>query len=416
MNTVDGPVRNSPLSDNLQPAIEDQLGIMRAMILPNGAVLASPNGHYNAHWVRDGLYVLTAALYLGLSDLAHQLIRAPFGIFQKHRIKIQDGIRRKPGKNYDFLHARYHPTHFEEFEGEWGHNQLDMLGLFLYLAANLPGKGIDVFPHSRLYEDKILLNHITRYLETLEWWHCPDFGVWEEGPKRNASSIGAVLAGLKSVSRLDDHDLFFSEAQIEKGQKALDELLPSESEGRECDLAQLSLIWPFDILSDEQAHTVLRQVEVRLVREHGVIRYERDAYFNSADDRLIAFDDLRTGLDLADYRDEHRNVFPFCREGSEAQWPLGLAWLAIVCSKLAKKRIRRGEDPTELKDKARCYLDKVLSCAVPTPGKTVGYIPELYVGDRPNANTPLTWATAFAIVAAVAYSEIDDRGVSYSGL
>jgi hypothetical protein len=45
-----------------------------------------------------------------------------------------------------------------------------------------------------------------------------------------------------------------------------------------------------------------------------------------------------------------------------------------------------------------------------------GYIPELYVGDQPNINTPLTWATAFCIVAAVALSEIDDSGVPYSVL
>ena len=37
--------------------IESQLAILRRRILPNGAVLASPSGHYRAHWVRDGLYV-----------------------------------------------------------------------------------------------------------------------------------------------------------------------------------------------------------------------------------------------------------------------------------------------------------------------------------------------------------------------
>ena len=71
---------------DLRSMIEDQLELLKAMIAPNGAVLASPNGHYKAHWVRDGLYVLTGALYAGVGDLTRDLIRAPFGIFYKHRL------------------------------------------------------------------------------------------------------------------------------------------------------------------------------------------------------------------------------------------------------------------------------------------------------------------------------------------
>jgi phosphorylase kinase alpha/beta subunit len=416
MNTMNRTLQPPHLVSDLQPMIEDQLAIMRAMILPNGAVLASPNGHYKAHWVRDGLYVLIAAVYQGQSDLSHQLIRAPFSIFHKHRGRILDGIRRKPDKNSKYVNARYHPAHFDEFADEWGHNQLDMIGLFLYLAAKLPEKGIAALLYNRQYEDKILLNHITHYLETLEWWHCEDHGVWEESRKRNSSSIGAVLAGLRALSNLEDHDLFFNEAQLEKGQKALDELLPKESEDRDCDLAQLSLIWPLGILQEEQTHTVLQNVEEKLAGERGVIRYRGDAYFNSADDRLITFRDPRIDREVFDYRKEDSNRFPFSREGSEAQWPMGFAWLAIVYYKLAKQRFMRGEEHGELKEKARVFLDKLKASVVPVSGRAVGFIPELYVGDKPNANTPLTWATALAIVAAVAYSEIEDRDVPFSAL
>ena len=396
--------------------IQDQLELLEPMIAPNGAVFASPNGHYRAHWVRDGLYVLTGALYAGRRDLTRDLIRAPFGIFHKHRARIRQGIRRRPGKNYEYLHARYHPGHFDEFEGEWGHNQLDMIGLFLYLVAKLPGQGIDPFRPGSRYEDKLLINQMTRYLETLKWWSCSDFGVWEEAPKQNSSSVGAVLAGLQAVSELEDDDLFFNEAQLGKGRKALDKLLPDEAAGRECDLAQLSLIWPYGVLSEEQAAAVLGRIEERLVRERGVIRYVGDGYYNATDERLIRTADSKTGLELVDYREEDRKSFPAETEGSEAQWPLGLAWLSIVYSKLAKERFMRDAGHGEFEDKARGYLEKLKACAVPAPDKTVGYIPELYVDDRPNINTPLTWATAFAIVAAVTYSEIEDRDVPYSVL
>jgi len=415
--------QRSGLAGEFQPLIESQLRILSAMILPNGAVLASPNGGYRAHWVRDGLYVATAAVTLGLSDLSHRLIRAPFSIFQKHRAKILGGIRKPPDKNFDFIHARYHPTHFDEFADEWGHNQLDMIGLFLHLVARLPEKGIDVFQYDRQHEDRILLSHITRYLETLRWWRCPDFGVWEEGPKLNSSSLGAVLSGLQGLLRMDDPDLFFSEAQLEKGCKALRELLPFESPGRACDLAQLSLIWPFDVLDDEQTSMVLANIETELVRERGVIRYRKDAYFNGSDSRLITVHNARTGQEAFDYREEDKKSFPCASEGTEAEWPLGLAWLAIVHAKLAKKARVSASASGDLaaessaalhKERAAHYMMQLAGCAVPVAGVEPGYIPELYVGDRPNLNTPLTWATAFCIVAAVALSEIDDPGVPYS--
>lgn len=407
----------SHLVSEFQPIIESQLRILESMILPNGAVPASPNGPYRkAHWVRDGLYVLIATVYVDRSELAHRLIRAPFTIFRRHFGRLLSGIRHKPSDLNEFFHARFKTRGFEEFTEKWGHNQLDMLGLFLYLVASLPSRGIDVFRHGRRYEDKVLLSKITRYLETLEWWSCADFGMWEEGPRRNASSIGAVLAGLRGMRALQDDDLSFNEAQLDRGQEALDGLLPNESEDRECDLALLSLIWPLGVLRDDQVYQVLGRIEERLVRDQGVIRYPRDAYFNAADPRRITIQDPRTGLGLVDYRDEDRGEFPHAVEGSEAQWPMGLAWLSIVYSKLAKQRFERGEDHLEPMNRSRHYLEQLRSCALPTHGMAMGYVPELYVDRRPNANTPLTWATAMSIVACVAHAEIEDRDVPYSVL
>lgn len=399
---------------HLREMIADQIELLEKMVAPNGAVSASPNGHYRAHWVRDGLYVLTGAMYAGLGDLTHTLIRTPFSIFKKHRARIQNGIRHRPGKNYQYLNARYHPQHFDEFKYDWGHNQLDMIGLFLFLVAKLPNRGVDPFHPGTRHEDSLLINQMTRYLETLNWWSCADYGVWEEVPKQNSSSLGAVLAGMTALSEQENDEFFFNEDQLQKGREALDNVLPNESKERECDLAQLSLIWPYNVLSEEQTGQVLGRIEERLVRDRGVIRYVGDAYYNAADERRIVTSDARTGRDLVDYSDKDREAFPAGVEGSEAQWPLGLAWLSIAYSKLAKKRFMGDADHGEFKEKARVYLEKLQSCAVPCPGKTVGYIPELYVDGQPNINTPLTWATAFAIVAAVAFAEIEDRVVPYS--
>lgn len=134
--------------------------------------------------------------------------------------------------------------------------------------------------------------------------------------------------------------------------------------------------------------------------------------------------DARIGQGAVDYKADDRKVFPHASEGTEAQWPLGLAWLAIVHAKPAKKaRFGTGAagDPAGSgksvalhQERAAHYMAKLAGSAVPVAGVEPGYIPKLYVGDRPNLNTPLTWATAFCIVAAVALSEIDDPGVPYS--
>jgi phosphorylase kinase alpha/beta subunit len=403
------------LVSEFQPMIECQLRILERMIEISGAVSASPNGPYSkAHWVRDGLYVLIATAYVDRSDLVDRLIRAHFTVFRRHSWRLVEGIRHKPDPKKCF--PAVYTKRFEEIRTEWGQNQLDTIGLFLYLVACFRSRGMDVFQHSRRFEEKVLLNKITRYAETMEWWSARDFGQWEEGPERHASSIGAVLAGLRMLSTLKDDELYFNEAQMNTGRRALDALLPKESPGRECDLAQLSLIWPFGILSDEQLWAVLDRIEKKLARPKGLIRYERDAYFNAKDPRLITFADARTGLDLIDYRDEDRTHFRHDVQGSEAQWPLGLAWLSIVYSKLAKQRHERGEDHAEHMAKARHYLEQLKSCAVPADGMAMGYVPELYVDGRPNVNTPLTWATAMSIIAAVAFTEIEDRDVPYSAL
>ena len=41
------------------------------------------------------------------------------------------------------------------------------------------------------------------------------------------------------------------------------------------------------------------------------------------------------------------------------------------------------------------------------------YFPELFVNDIPNINTPLAWPTAFFIVAARSYMEIENRFILY---
>ena len=98
----------------------------------------------------------------------------------------------------------------------------------------------------------------------------------------------------------------------------------------------------------------MKNVEEKLVRNRGVIRYVGDKYYNN---------------------------------GSEAEWTFGFPWLAIIYKKL--------NNP----EKYAHYSRKTLEAM-----NDKGEMPELYYGktDEHNENTPLAWAQALSVVAAEA--------------
>lgn len=356
----------------------------------NGGYIASDycgdkgGDRYNVFWLRDIMYATYANEYVGAYDKLIESYRLIIRIFQKYRQKITNGARKRTylGSCADeVIHARVHPVTLEEITSEWGHHQLDIFGLFLYKTGDLIKKGHNVISTDQA-ETQILLRDIVLYLTTVRWHSDPDFGVWEEGPELHSSSIGAVLAGLtmwhddgyyhyKYKARIPIHQYMpVPQEFIERGRSALERLLPLESASRPVDLAQLSLVWPYYIINDSQAVQIISNVEKRLVRRHGVIRYPGDLYYNA--DRTSP-------------------------AGNEAEWPLGFAWLSIAYSQLAIKALRLGEifsPPVEYIEKSEHYLRRLESVMTPE-----GQVPELYTAGRPNYNVPLAWAQSFYVVA-----------------
>ena len=153
-----------------KPEVKAHLETLRGLVWPNGSVSASVDGDYRAHWIRDGLYVMKAFEYLGLYSNVYSMIKVPIKIFHRFQEKIHSGIGEKPDVNYKFLHARYDPNNYNELQKQWGHNQLDMLGQFLYEIGDLIKKTqLPILDSNAGRDDKYLINKITRYLETLEW-------------------------------------------------------------------------------------------------------------------------------------------------------------------------------------------------------------------------------------------------------
>ena len=87
-----------------------------------------------------------------------------------------------------------------------------------------------------------------------------------------------------------------------------------------------------------------------------------------------------------------------------AEWPLGLAWLAICYAKLAEhgRDFDHEQKPVHFDwDQRRNYFQKAIQYfqqleKVMTP---MGCVPEMYVGNHVGHNTPLAWAQSFHIIS-----------------
>lgn len=334
--------------------IAQHLGILENLQYESGLFAASKKGEgagYDKAWLRDNFYECLAFEVLGDFETVRKTYRAILDIFLKHEYKIDYAISRKPEHTHQYIHPRYDPVTFEEYWEEWGNKQNDSIGCILFEIGKLEKEKPGILG---LTEDDLrVLQKLVWYLSTLEYWHDPDSGMWEENQEVHASSVGACLAGLISIDGV--RGITVPPELIEKGKQKLREILPRESAGKFVDLALLSLIWPYDIVTREEAQTILDNVEYHLVRERGVIRYKGDRYFNANEDGV----------------------------SEEAEWTFGLSWLAIIYEK-------RGDT-----EKAREYVEKAKAAA------SRKGMPELYFSNSPryNENTPLGWSESLFIVA-----------------
>jgi len=348
--------KGDPIYDQL---IKQHLKILKNLQYDSGLFAASKknpsaggNADYDKAWLRDNFYECLAFEVIGDWETVHKTYRAILNIFKKHEYKIDYAISKKPAHTHEYIHPRYNPVTFEEYWEEWGNKQNDSIGCILFEVGQLEKKHQGLL---RLGEDdKRVIQKLVWYLSTLEYWQDPDSGMWEENQELHASSVGACLAGLKTIRNVPGIEV--PDELIKKGEERLHTLLPRESDGKFVDLSLLSLIWPYDVVNEEEIATILENVEYHLLRQHGVIRYKGDHYYNKNSDGW----------------------------SEEAEWTFGLSWLAIIYDKL-------GEE-----EKAQHFLDLAK--------KTVtrdGVIPELYFSNstKYNDNIPLGWSESLFVVA-----------------
>lgn len=335
--------------------LEQHLKILEDLQYKSGLFAASKKDvstGYNKAWLRDNFYECLAFEVLGDWETVRKTYRAILDIFKKHEYKIDYAIQQKPAHTHQYIHARYHPETFEEFWEEWGNKQNDSIGCILFKIGELEKRqpGLIIADEN----DRRIVQKLVWYLSTLQYWHDPDSGMWEEDEEIHASSVGACLAGLKAIAGTNGIEV--PDELIRKGEEVLHKMLPRESQREFVDLALLSLVWPYNVVDNTEAKTILENVEYHLLKDRGVIRYKGDKYYNKNPDGV----------------------------SEEAEWTFGLSWLAIVYEKLGEKQ------------RAEHFLD-LAKLTVTRDGN----IPELYYSNSPeyNANTPLGWSESLFVVA-----------------
>jgi GH15 family glucan-1,4-alpha-glucosidase len=309
--------------------------ILAQLELDNGLFLAAPSGDYQRVWIRDNVYVAEGFEALGDWTTARRIYWGLLNILHRHSWKIDWALWQRPQNGFEYIHPRY-DLNGVEIPDPWGFKQNDAIGILLYKVGHLEKKGVGIL---RSHADQHLLQKLVWYLHKIEYWQDADSGIWEENEETHASSIAACLRGLEELHGL----VRLPDGIIENGREALARLLPGESPTKESDMALLSLVYPLGLHVPE----VIERVEERLLRDHGVIRYEHDHY--------------------------HRH------EGKEAEWTMGAPWLGLCWHKLGDHA------------RAQKYLDW-------TDKLYWGdHLPECYTGTTPCEHTPLAWSHSLAL-------------------
>lgn len=331
--------------------------ILDKLRLDHGLYVASAGSLYQYVWLRDTFYEVLPYLDKDCGRY-EQTYHTILDIFKKYEWKLDIHTKQKPQYKHEYMHPRYTKDTLEEINVEWGNAQHDATGAILF------GIGEGERMSKRILrdeKDREIVQKLVQYLECCEYWKDLENGMWEEWPEVHSSSLGACVAGLRSVKSLVD----VPEALINKGYNALIELLPYESQSRHVDLAQLSLVYPFGVLPSHLAENLVNRVILYLEAKKGVIRYRGDSYYAVPERE-------RDHLNLEKYYDR------------EAEWTMGFPWLALCC-------LQFGDTYG-----AEEYIKKAEKVMLPD-----GSLPELYYSksDEYNENKPLGWANAMYILA-----------------
>lgn len=430
----------------ISDAMDIELSELGHVCASSRAVEGTDPTHYDAVWVRDSVWVYFAlaqcdetaeAAKLVLSGL-RDYFACPKQRERLERVSKNPSLATGPNGAMEVIHIRFDGTSpsFEDVQvgGKdqvWNHKQSDALGLFYYAVGEALLKGW--LPVEEVTEEQwSFLLSLPKYWDAIGYESHEDAGAWEEIERINTSSVGLVLRSLEiwddvstrivEIPWLGDQTAQSFQSLlstlIDRGYDRLNKQIPFESpcypkespKYREADAALLCLLYPDGLkrLTVENKRALLSTVS-RLVRERGVIRYERDAY-QSGNYWL----NDSSGSELDSRTDDHSTEGAFAsREaklipGTEAEWFFD-SWVSLAYGNLYQECGEEEDLTLQVAHFNRALCQLTGENAIGADGNVVEdfSLPESYNtiiqnGDRvyaPSPITPLNWSKACLALA-----------------
>ena len=363
---------------------------------------------YSNVWVRDNIYLAYTHYIIGKTKIAIKNIESLITYFKKFGWRFEAIIegRVDPNDVMQRPHVRFDGRDLSEIDQPWQQAQNDALGYFLWFCCKLAReKSIALQP-----EDLETLALFPFYFQAISYWQDEDSGHWEEERKVAASSIGVVIAGLRSLKLLlTDTELAkyckykdnlvtaeFLDELILTGKAALSKILPAEcvrpnSKSRQYDAALLFLIYPLQVVEQEMSEEILGNVISKLQGDYGIRRYLKDSFWCRNYKDLP--EEIRTSIssEREQWLKEHGREL---KEGEEAQWCI----FDPIISAIFGLKFQKTHQQQYLQQQT-FYLNRSLGQLTAKDCELGEFkCPELYYlqSDRYVANdaTPLLWTQA----------------------
>ncbi|MEP6495843.1 MAG: glycoside hydrolase family 15 protein [bacterium] len=263
----------------------------------------SAGTNYHAVWVRDNVHVAWAHHVNGQTPTAVAAVKELAKVFAAQAARFDAIIADPSVKDTDVMlrpHVRFNGDDGSLLPQQWSHAQNDALGAFLWIYAGLAvARAIP-----DVEWDIETIGRFVNYLGAIRYWEDEDSGHWEEARKVSASSIGVVVAGLRSLrdwaatagERLRAAAGFGDSLNtlIANGEAALLRILPAECvqpdlrKARQYDAALLFLIYPFNAVNDAMADAIVQRTREHLTGPIGIRRYPGDSFYCTDYERKMA--------------------------------------------------------------------------------------------------------------------------------
>ncbi len=399
------------------PTLDNGNGLFSASEVSsdNSSEVSSDNSYtgYSNVWVRDNIYLAYTHYLINQTDIAINNVQSLVDYFQKFKWRFENIIegRVDPNNVMERPHIRFNGHTLSEIKQEWEHAQNDALGYFLWFYCLLAReKSIELQP-----EHLEILALFPFYFQAIQYWQDEDSGHWEEERKISASSIGVVVAGLKSLKllladiQLATHCKYkdklvtreFLDELISEGTVALNNILPAECmqtipKNRQYDAALLFLIYPLQVVEEEMSEQILSNVIDNLQGDYGIRRYLWDSFW--CRDYKDLPEEIRTSIssEREQWLQEHDREL---KQGEEAQWCI----FDPIISTIFGLKFQKTRQEEYLQQQVK-YLNRSLGQLT---GKDCALgefkCPELYYLQSgqyiPNDATPLLWTQANLRVA-----------------